>query len=91
MLFDVIIRFLAALGLTVLINASGITTLSVVMSICVFLILEISLLVDEKRIYGVLTAIPFVATLIYMIRDDTTACGGVCDYCSIYCGFHNII
>ncbi|CBK73428.1 hypothetical protein CIY_04940 [Butyrivibrio fibrisolvens 16/4] len=36
MLFDVIIRVLAALGLTVLINASGITTLSVVMSICVF-------------------------------------------------------
>ncbi|MDC7279014.1 histidine kinase [Butyrivibrio fibrisolvens] len=75
MLFDVIIRFLAALGLTVLINASGITTLSVVMSICVFLILEISLLVDKKRIYGVLTAIPFVATLIYMIREDTTAFG----------------
>lgn len=69
MLYDVIIRFLAALGLTVLINVNGITTLSVVMSICVFIILEISLLFDDKRIYGVLTAIPFVATFIFLLRQ----------------------
>ena len=70
MLFDVIIRFLAALGLTVLINASGITTLSVVMSICIFLLLEMSLLTDNKIVYGILTGIPFVAGLIYACTKD---------------------
>lgn len=73
MLFDVIIRVLAALGLTVLINASGITTLSVVMSICVFLILEISLLFDNKWVYGTLSVIPFVITTGYVLQQDRIA------------------
>jgi signal transduction histidine kinase len=73
MLFDVIIRVLAALGLTVLINASGITTLSVVMSICVFLILEISLLFDNKWVYGTLSVVPFVITTGYVLQQDRIA------------------
>ena len=70
MLFDVIIRFLTALGLTLLINAKGITTTTVVMSICVFLILQISLLIDNKIIYLALTAFPFFFTLVYFFIFD---------------------
>jgi signal transduction histidine kinase len=68
MLFDVIIRLLAAAGLTVVINASGITTSSVVMSICIFLFLEISLLFDNKWIYGVFTGIPFIIAIGYSLQ-----------------------
>ncbi len=60
MLFDVIIRLLASIGLTILINASGITTTSVVMSICIFLIMEMSLLVSNKVICSSITAVPFI-------------------------------
>jgi len=70
MLFDVIIRFLTALGLTLLINAKGITTTTVVMSICIFLILQISLLIDNKIIYSTLTAIPFIFSIIYFLTFD---------------------
>jgi hypothetical protein len=40
MLFDVIVRLLAAIGLTLITNAKGITTTSVVVSICIFLFME---------------------------------------------------
>jgi len=69
MLYDVIIRSLAAIGLTVLVNANGITTLSVVMSICIFLLLEISLLSDKKSIYVPLMAISFFISFAYIIGN----------------------
>lgn len=77
MLYDVIIRFLAALGLTVLINTSGITTFTVVMSVCVFLLLEVSLLIDNKVIYGIFTGIPFVITLVWVVQKENALVNGV--------------
>ena len=71
MLFDVIIRFLAAAGITVIINASGITTLSVVMSICIFLILEISILIGKKSIYWTLMTVPYLASAMFIhLKED---------------------
>lgn len=70
MLYDVIIRSLAAIGLTVLVNANGITTLSVVMSICIFLLLEISLLSDRICIYGTLMSASFVLAIAYIIGNS---------------------
>ncbi len=67
MLYDIIIRLLGALGLTLLINTNGITTISVVMSVCVFLLMEISVIVNTKIIYSILTAIPFLLTAGYLV------------------------
>ncbi len=67
MLYDIIIRLLGALGLTLLINTNGITTISVVMSVCVFLLMEISVIVNTKIIYSILTAIPFILTAGYLV------------------------
>ncbi|WP_049960415.1 sensor histidine kinase [Pseudobutyrivibrio sp. LB2011] len=67
MLYDIVIRSLAAVGLGLIINSNGITTTSVVMSICVFLLLEISLLFNQKTVYLTLTGIPFVITFVYMV------------------------
>ena len=67
MLYDIIIRLLGALGLTLLINTNGITTISVVMSVCVFLLMEISVIVNTKIIYLILTAIPFLLTAGYLV------------------------
>ena len=41
MLYDVLIRLTAAVTLGILINAEGIATRTVAMSICVFLFLEV--------------------------------------------------
>ncbi len=70
MLFDVIIRLLAASGLTLIINANGITTGSVVMSICIFLLLEISLLFNHKWINLALTSIPFLLGITVLVTQD---------------------
>ena len=67
MLYDIVIRSLAAVGLGLIINSNGITTTSVVMSICVFLLLEISLLFNQTSVYLTLTGIPFVITFVYMV------------------------
>ena len=67
MLYDIIIRLLGAIGLTLLINTNGITTISVVMSVCVFLLMEISVIVNSKIIYSILTAIPFLLTAGYLV------------------------
>lgn len=67
MLYDIIIRLLSAAGLTILINANGITTSTVVMSLCVFLFIEISVIVNTKLAYYILTTIPFAITIIYLI------------------------
>lgn len=67
MLYDIIIRLLGAIGLTLLINTNGITTISVVMSVCVFLLMEISVIVNTKIIYSILTAIPFLLTAGYLV------------------------
>ena len=67
MLYDIIISLLGALGLTLLINTNGITTISVVMSVCVFLLMEISVIVNTKIIYSILTAIPFLLTAGYLV------------------------
>ena len=69
MLFDVIIRLLAASGLTLIINANGITTGSVVMSICIFLLLEISLLFNHKWINLGLTTAPFILGLFALLAQ----------------------
>lgn len=65
MLFDVIIRLLLAVGLISFINANGITTGGVVVSVCVFLILEVSLLCDNKNVCYALTASSFVITALF--------------------------
>ena len=67
MLYDIIIRLLGAIGLTLLINTNGITTISVVMSVCVFLLMEIIAIVNTKIIYSILTAIPFLLTVGYLV------------------------
>ncbi len=67
MLFDATIRFLAGLGLTIIINADGITTSSVVMSICVILLLEISLLLKNAYIYSAVIFASFIGSLGYLI------------------------
>ncbi|MCR4960253.1 MAG: sensor histidine kinase [Lachnospiraceae bacterium] len=59
MLFDIIIRLLAAIELSIFINANGITTTSVVMSVCVFLFLEITMLIKNTKISFALTMLPF--------------------------------
>ncbi|SFI02584.1 Signal transduction histidine kinase [Pseudobutyrivibrio sp. OR37] len=66
MLYDIIIRLLSAAGLTIIINANGITTLSVVVSICVFLFMEISVIVNTKLSCGTLTLIPFFISIVYI-------------------------
>ena len=65
MLFDVIIRLLLAVGLISFINANGITTGGVVVSVCVFLILEVSLLCDNKNLCYALTAFSFVIAALF--------------------------
>jgi signal transduction histidine kinase len=55
------------MGLTILINTNGITTLTVVMSICVFLLMENSLLFNHKTVTFCLTALSFVATAAFLI------------------------
>ncbi|WP_052169922.1 sensor histidine kinase [Pseudobutyrivibrio ruminis] len=67
MLYDIIIRLLGAIGLTLLINTNGITTISVVMSVCVFLLMETSIIVNTKIIYSILTAIPFILAASYLV------------------------
>lgn len=69
MLYDVIIRLLAAAGLITITNANGITTSSVVVSVCIFLILEVSLLFNDKRVYSFVTLIPFVIAGAYVWGD----------------------
>lgn len=71
MLFDVIIRLLAASGLTLIINVNGITTGSVVMSICIFLLLEISLLFNDKWINLGLTTVPFILGAIALLTQNS--------------------
>ncbi len=75
MLSDIVIRLLAAIGLITIVNTKGITTTSVVMSICIFLLLEISLLIKSKLLNNLLTVIPFVASFIYIlvIRPNSAA------------------
>ena len=72
MLYDILIRFLSAAGLTILINANGITTSTVVMSLCVFLFMEIGVIVNTKLANFTLTAIPFAIAIIYMITTGST-------------------
>ncbi len=75
MLFDVIIRLLAAFGQILIITQTGITTPAVVMSVCVFFILECSLLFNKKVIYGCLTALPFFMTSGYLIACNPSSLG----------------
>ena len=72
MLYDIIIRLLSAAGLTILIIANGITTSTVVMSLCVFLFMEIGVIVNTKLANFILTAIPFALAIIYMITAVST-------------------
>lgn len=72
MLYDIIIRLLSAAGLTILIIANGITTSTVVMSLCVFLFMEIGVIVNTKLANFTLTAIPFAIAIIYMITTGST-------------------
>ena len=67
MLYDIIIRLLGALGLTLLINANDITTTTVVMSICIFILMECSVIVNAIYTSSILTAIPFIMTTWYLI------------------------
>ncbi|MCR4841902.1 MAG: hypothetical protein K5840_01420 [Eubacterium sp.] len=66
MLFDVIIRSLAALEILFLLNADGITTTSVVVSVCVFLFLEVTLLMPYTRIADGLFVLTFAFGIGYL-------------------------
>jgi signal transduction histidine kinase len=66
MLYDVIIKLMGALMLSLVINADGITTVSVVMSICIFLFMEISIIVDSKKVSVSFTALSFILSVLYL-------------------------
>lgn len=72
MLIDVIIRVLTAIELLFLININGITTASVVMSICVLIILEFSLLISNNILSTCLLFTPFLICLIYLIINSNS-------------------
>ncbi len=67
MLYDIIIRILGAVGLAALICADGITIPSVVMSVCVLLVFEMSLLADKKTMKSVLSMLSFASAGVYLI------------------------
>ncbi len=67
MLYDVLIRLLAAIELSILFNIKGITTTSVVMSVSVFLLLEITILISNKKLSDGLALLPFVLLIIYYL------------------------
>ncbi|MCR4651041.1 MAG: hypothetical protein K5662_04735 [Lachnospiraceae bacterium] len=70
MLYDVIIRLMAATGLIIMINAGGITTSSVVMSLCVFTVLEISQLLTNRKAYWIMTGLPFAVCIKVAYASD---------------------
>ncbi len=67
MLYDIVIRLFEFLGFLILINANGITTVTVVMSLCMFFILEVSILFKNKKLSLILTLIPFLITFTFII------------------------
>jgi signal transduction histidine kinase len=67
MLTDVFIRLIAAISLIILLNANGITTSSVVVSICIFLFLEITVLIPKRKLADSLLFVPFLVCLIFLI------------------------
>ncbi len=70
MLFDVLIRLLATIELSIIFNAEGITTASVAMSICAFFLMELSLL-SRKRFVTYLSIIaPFLFTILWILFGD---------------------
>lgn len=70
MLYDIIIRLLGGLGLAILIHTNGITTVTVVMSICIFLCMEISLIVNKKVSQYLFTLLPFLFSLVFLTRME---------------------
>ncbi|MCR5195532.1 MAG: two-component sensor histidine kinase [Pseudobutyrivibrio sp.] len=72
MLSDIVIRLIAAIGLITLVNANDITTSSVVMSICILFLLEISILVKNRILYHLFTILPFVASFIFILITKPT-------------------
>lgn len=67
MLTDVFIRLIAAISLVILLNAKDITTSSVVVSICIFLFLEITILIPKRKLADSLLFVPFLVCLIFLI------------------------
>ncbi len=67
MLTDVFIRLIAAISLIILLNAKDITTSSVVVSICIFLFLEITILIPKRKLADSLLFVPFLVCLIFLI------------------------
>lgn len=72
MLTDVFIRLIAAISLIILLNANDITTSSVVVSICTFLFLEITILIPKRKLADALIFVPFVVCLIFLIIRKPT-------------------
>ncbi len=70
MLYDVIIRIIAALGLSLIINANGITTATVVVSICIFLIYEMSIICTNKFFYWAFTIAPTIISSAYIFATE---------------------
>ncbi|MBQ5430652.1 MAG: hypothetical protein IIU28_03245 [Lachnospiraceae bacterium] len=66
MLYDVLIRLMAAVTLGILINAEGIATPTVAMSICVFLFLEASVLL-KRTLNLACVGISYLLTLWYLL------------------------
>lgn len=93
MLIDVIIRVLTAIELLFLININGITTASVVMSICVLIILEFSLLISNNILSTCLLFTPFFICLIYLMINSNSytvfAIISLFYFCCFYYYFHN--
>ena len=73
MLFDILIRTLSAAGLLILINANDITVLSTVMSLCVFLFIELSQILRKKTASFCCSAVAFIITEIYFFQAPSDA------------------
>ena len=71
MLTDVFIRLIAAISLIILLNAKDITTSSVVVSICIFLFLEITILIPKRKLADSLLFVPFLVCLIFLIINKS--------------------
>jgi signal transduction histidine kinase len=75
MLYDILIRLLAAFEIGIILNADGITNPHVVMSVCVLLCLEFSLLCRRRLPSGIaaadlIAALPFAAALFVLLIEE---------------------
>nr|WP_051527263.1 histidine kinase [[Eubacterium] cellulosolvens] len=71
MLYDVLIRALAAVEIGIILNADGIANFHIVMSICFLLCMEISVLCPKKEASDFLAALPFAAAFLLLAFEES--------------------